>query len=229
MPRTENPLPIGFTPVPRLDHRPTSGFLASVDWSTPHIAPPSGPACAPSPPLLERAQRAYDWAQRSGMVRNDMLTLIDFSLESTEPRLWIVDAASHQVFAQHLVAHGQGSGDPRDARRARRFSDRDGSHMSSLGLYITGEEYVGQNGRSLRLHGKEPGFNGHAESRHIVVHGARYATQRFIDQNGHLGRSQGCPAIDPAIVDDVIDAIKGGSALFAYAADPEWLSSTTYA
>jgi hypothetical protein len=34
--------------------------------------------------------------------------------------------------------------------------------MSSLGLFVTDEAYVGKNGYSLRLRGLEPGINDHA-------------------------------------------------------------------
>jgi len=60
------------------------------------------------------------------------------------------------------------------------------------------------------------------------VHGADYATQQFVDDNGYLGRSWGCPATDPAVVDQVIDTLADGRLLLKYFDDPDWLSSSAY-
>jgi hypothetical protein len=48
------------------------------------------------------------------------------------------------------------------------------------------------------------------------VHGADYVSQRTIAALGRLGRSQGCPALDPAVARRVIELIRNGTALFAY-------------
>src|SRR5262249_54236181 len=123
-----------------------------------------------------------------------------------------------------LVAHGRGSG----LRRAVAFSNLPGSKQSSLGLFRTDEPYEGSHGYSLRLVGLEPGVNDLAYPREIVVHGADYATAKFPSRCGRLGRSWGCPALDPAISRDVIDAIRGGTALFAYYPDARWLASSEF-
>ena len=56
------------------------------------------------------------------------------------------------------MAHGKGSGD----NMATRFSNREGSFESSLGLFTAGETYNGENGYSLRMDGLEPGINDRA-------------------------------------------------------------------
>jgi hypothetical protein len=108
------------------------------------------------------------------------------------------------------------------------MSNLDGSHASSVGLVRTAETYSGSNGYSLRLDGLEPGFNNNDRSRAIVVHGADYATQSFVDDNGYLGRSWGCPAIDPAVTADLIDTLANGRLLLKYFDDSDWLSSSAY-
>ena len=123
-----------------------------------------------------------------------------------------------------LVAHGRGSGD----NVPTRFSNRDGSLESSLGLFMTQETYVGHNGYSLRLQGLEPGINDHARERTIVMHGAWYVTPEFARAHGRLGRSWGCPALNPEIAHTVIDRIRNGSLLFVYAPDAAWLTHSTY-
>ena len=123
-----------------------------------------------------------------------------------------------------LVAHGKGSGDD----RASRFSNREGSLQSSLGLFRTAETYHGRHGYSLRLDGLEPGVNDRARERAVVIHGADYATQAFAARHGRLGRSWGCPAVDPRIHRALIDTIRGGTAVFAYYPHSSWLAESPY-
>ncbi|MEC8422470.1 MAG: murein L,D-transpeptidase catalytic domain family protein, partial [Myxococcota bacterium] len=88
--------------------------------------------------------------------------------------------------------------------------------------YVGAETYVGRHGMSLRLDGLEPGFNGHARARDIVVHGAGYVSRAHIEQHGRLGRSWGCPAVRPAVSGAVIQELAGGGLLLAWAPDAAW-------
>lgn len=144
--------------------------------------------------------------------RRDVLTIIDFTMPSTAERLWVIDMSSGQVLFKTYVAHGQGSG----GNYATVFSNRSGSHQSSLGLYLTGATYNGGNGYSLLLDGLEPGVNDNARSRAIVVHGAAYADPSVIASAGRLGRSWGCPALPLDVTRPIIDTIKEGSVLYIY-------------
>ncbi len=141
------------------------------------------------------------------------LTVIDYSRPSTEKRMWVYDLRTHALLFDELVSHGRGSG----KTKATSFSNDPSSNMTSLGLFRTGETYVGHNGYSLRLDGLDPGVNDNARSRAIVVHGAPYVNEAVARANGYLGRSLGCPAVRPEIAHALIDAIKGGSLVFAYA------------
>jgi hypothetical protein len=177
------------------------------------------------PAVLELALQAVACASRGFDVgRPTLLTIIDYSVPSTDARLWVVDLVSRRVLFQEAVAHGRNSGD----NFARWFSNRAGSYQSSLGLFLTGDTYVGRNGYSLRLHGLEPGVNDRALDRAIVMHGADYADPAQARAVGRLGRSQGCPAVRPAVARPLIDTIKGGSFLFAYYPDDAWLSRSPY-
>jgi len=167
----------------------------------------------PSQVVLEAAETAYRHALDLGVVVNPrLLTVIDYSRPSTEPRLWVLDLASRAIVQRELVAHGKGSGD----NLATSFSNDEGSHKSSLGLFVTGAAYIGQNGYSLRLRGLEPGVNDHAYARDIVIHGAAYVSEAVARTLGRLGRSWGCPAVRPTIARPLIDEIKGGTVLFVY-------------
>lgn len=178
-----------------------------------------------SPKVLSMALDAVASARARGISgRDDLLTIIDYSLPSTQPRLWVLDLAHGKVLYHELVAHGSGSGD----NYATRFSNDDNSHQTSLGLFVTGGTYEGGNGYSLKLRGLDKGFNDRAEERHIVMHGAWYVSADHVRAQGRLGRSWGCPALSQEIAPAVIDTIKGGSFVFSYAsADPAWLRAVS--
>lgn len=144
--------------------------------------------------------------------RREVLTFIDFTKPSTERRMWVIDMLEKRVLFNTHVAHGQGSGD----NYATKFSNVNGSHQSSLGLYLTGGTYNGGNGYSMLLDGLEPGVNDNARSRAIVVHGADYADPSVIASAGRLGRSWGCPALPRELTRPIIDSIKYGSVLYIY-------------
>jgi hypothetical protein len=175
--------------------------------------------------VIRLALGAAACARESGAVGNErLLTVIDYSKPSTEPRFWVLDLARERVLFEERVAHGQGSGD----NYATRFSNLDGSHQTSLGLFRTADTYVGSNGYSLRLDGLEPGVNDRARDRAIVMHGAPYVSEGNIRASGRLGRSHGCPALRPAIARKVIDTIKDGSLVFAYYPDRQWLNGSRF-
>ena len=74
--------------------------------------------------------------------------------------------------------------------------------------------------------GDEPGVNDKAMQRAIVIHGASYVSESFIKQYGRLGRSWGCPALPEDIAQQIIDEIKGGSCLFVYSDDQNYLKKS---
>jgi len=138
--------------------------------------------------VLDLAQTAVSCGVASGdLDAPPTLTLIDYSLPSTTPRLWVFDMRTGKILFKELVAHGRNTGD----NMAVRFSDAMESRESSIGLFRTADTYVGHNGYSLRLDGIEPGFNSHARERAIVMHGAPYVNADIAKTNGRLGRSWG--------------------------------------
>ncbi len=179
-----------------------------------------------SPRVLDLALAARDWARSAEVpVRRDVVTVVDYSLPSTQPRLWVLDLERRRLLFHELVAHGVGTGD----NLATRFSNLEGSRQTSLGLFVTGDTYQGGNGYSLKLHGLEPGINDRAYERTIVVHGAWYVSAEHADRWGRLGRSWGCPALPLDAAQPVIDAVKGGTLLFAYYPETSWLGAAPYA
>ena len=180
-------------------------------------------APAANPEVLSLAVRAADCARRQGLLDGfHHLAVIDYSLPSTRPRLWVFDVDRGRLLFQELVAHGRNTGE----QLAARFSNAEGSRMSSLGLFQTADTYYGHNGYSLRLRGLDAGFNDNALSRAIVMHGAPYVSEAIADRLGRLGRSWGCPAVRQEVAQMMIDTLKGGALLFAYYPDRKWLKES---
>lgn len=174
----------------------------------------------PSRSVFEKAYAGWEYLKED--LDNPLLTVIDFSLPSTEKRLWIIDVDKGKVMLHSVVSHGRNSGN----LYAEFFSNTLNSYKSSLGFYKTAETYEGKHGYSLRLDGLEKGFNDQARKRAIVIHGADYAREEFVKINGRLGRSLGCPALPSEISGKVIDLIKNGSLIFVYGEDKRYLISS---
>jgi hypothetical protein len=175
--------------------------------------------------VLQLALRAAQAAAEKGLVkRRDLITVIDYSLPSTQPRLFVFDLVARKLLFRELVAHGKNSGDNVPSF----FSNATGSLASCLGLFVTDDPYIGGNGYSLRLRGLEAGINDMAWSRAIVMHGAAYVSVAAIRILGRLGRSWGCPAVRPEIAHQIIDTLRGGTAVFAYYPEKSWLASSSF-
>lgn len=207
---TTNP----FAYVPLGSPQSTAVLLTKLSRSAP----------AANPKVIGLALSALNCALTQGMSPARNLTVIDYSLVSTKPRLWVFDLATGKLLFQELVAHGKNTGE----NFARNFSNTYGSLQTSLGLFRTKETYMGANGYSLRMEGLEDGFNDKAMERAIVFHGADYVDLKLAKKIGHLGRSWGCPAVRKGIARKVIDTIKGEQFLFSYYPDQQWLSNSQF-
>jgi len=172
-------------------------------------------SAVPRPELLQRALAAYHRVEQSGVLRTKLLTVIDYSLPSWTRRLWVVDPAQPaRVLFHEFVAHGRGSTDDDNPDYAVRFGNEPASLRSSLGAFLTGATYTGTHGHSLELIGLDPGVNDKALERKIVMHPAEYVSAAHRAFWGGVGRSWGCPALDPAVATAVIDRIQNGSLLY---------------
>jgi uncharacterized protein (TIGR03382 family) len=165
--------------------------------------------------LLEDAIVYFDY-NKPLIPKQSYFVVVDFSLYSGKDRFWMVDLAKGTV-ESHKVAHGDGT-DPDNDGFADVFGNVDGSHMSSLGFYLTGEIYDGTHPHSMRLDGLSPDGspNGMADTnvreRLIVVHEASYVSDGNTSQQG---RSNGCLALDPSIEVGVVDRIHDGTLIYA--------------
>jgi hypothetical protein len=158
------------------------------------------------------ALKGFYLLKEKGLISKNILTLIDFSMSSNSKRLWVIDLSTNTILYNSLVAHGRNTGN----EFATSFSNSAQSFKSSLGFYATGEIYSGKHGKSLRLDGLEKGINSNARDRAVVIHGAEYVSNSFIQNNKRLGRSLGCPALPIKLASEIIQTIKDKSCLFIY-------------
>ncbi len=142
-----------------------------------------------------------------------MLAIADLSQGSEKQRFYIIDLEKKEVILQTWVAHGKNSGD----NFAIHFSNKDASHMSSKGFYSIGEEFISpKHGPALLLEGLEKGLNDKARAREIIIHGADYVSESFIEEHGRCGRSHGCPALPREEMAKAIQLLTPGSLLYIH-------------
>jgi hypothetical protein len=180
------------------------------------------------PQALEDAFRSY-FAYKTAHpdeIRKPYLYFVDYGLPSTTPRGYVFDMESHKVVdGPFTVAHGRGSSTSQYGLPTR-FSNASGSAATSLGLYVAKATYgfvghtAGQTYSSigLRLKGVSSGFNDNALARGVVAHGAPYVT------SAKAGRSEGCPAMEPARAQRLLPKLAEGGMVFLFAPDEKWLA-----
>jgi len=163
-------------------------------------------------------------AEKNQIDHNHIITVIDYSLPANQKRLWVFDLNTKQLLFHTYVSHGIKSG----ALMSNRFSNRNNSKASSMGIYRTQKTYYGREGLTLKLQGLDIGFNDNAENRAIVMHGGWYMEEGFITKYGRSGRSWGCPALPLSVSNDIINTIKDNALLIIYYPDKAWFSRSKF-
>lgn len=157
--------------------------------------------------VIPLAHLAYYNLHKIDPTLSTTIVIVDYTIDSNKPRMFIYgDGYTRNL----LVAQGQGG-----------FSNKAGSHSSSIGVYITAYHYQGKHGTSIALKGLES-TNYNAENRAIRIHGAVYV------RPGKVGHSWGCLAIDNRISEEVISSIPDNSLVFVYYNDSRWLSTSRF-
>ena len=178
---------------------------------------------------LEDAFRSY-FAYKTAHpeeVKKPLLYFVDYGLPSTTPRGYVFNMESMRIVdGPFMVAHGRGSAPNRQGIPTR-FSNREGSYATSLGLYVAQETYrfSGKaSGRKygsvgLRLQGVSGEYNDNARERKVVAHGAPYVTPT------RAGKSEGCPAMEQTRANKLLPELANGGMVFLFAPDEGWMSN----
>lgn len=204
-------------------------LIAAAACASPQLGP--SPEAMPGGPPPEgiagevwgHALAAHHLAVIEGRTQSALLTIIDYSLPATERRLWVVNLETREVLETEHVAHGARSG----GIFATQFSNRTGTHQSSLGTFITAATFRGVRGLSLRLRGLEPGINDHAWERGIVIHGTPNVSAARA-RAGTMGRTEGCPAVSTEAARRIIRRIENGVVVFVWYPDKSFLARSEY-
>lgn len=186
------------------------------------------------PKALRMAFQAYYnyKAANPKSVKKPYLYFVDYGLTNTTPRGYVFDMESLKVVdGPFMVAHGRGSAPPSSGVPTR-FSNRQGSNSTSLGLYLAQETY-GFSGKSggkyytsvgLRMKGLSGKFNNSARARGVVAHGAPYVTA------SRAGRSEGCPAVEQSRARKLLPQIANGGLVFLFSPlDKTWMAQDPWA
>ncbi len=155
---------------------------------------------------------------------NHILTIIDYSLPSSQKRLWVFDLSERKLLFHTYVSHGIKSG----RLISDRFSNKHNSKASSIGVYKTEKAYYGRHGLALKLKGLDRSFNDNAYNRFVVMHGSWYVNADFIKRYGRPGRSWGCPSLPVQLTKPIIDTIKDNALFVAYYPSDKWFSQSKF-
>lgn len=175
---------------------------------------------------LETAFHAYFAYQAAhpDEIKKPYLYFVDFGQSQNAKRGYVFDMKTLKVIdGPFTVAQGAGSGSGVPSR----FSNAANSRATSLGLYVTKNQYAftGHSGgkayrsAGLRMDGKSKGFNDNALARGVVTHGAPYVGA---DRAGH---SAGCSAMELERAQKLVPELADGSVVFLYAPNAQWLAN----
>ena len=137
------------------------------------------------------------------VTNNKYVVMVDFSISIDQERLYIVNTKTGKIEMTSIVSHGVNSG----KEYATDFSNEIGSYKSSLGAYLTEQTYNGYYGYSLIVKGLDK-TNSNAKKRKIIFHSTKKMKTKW---------SWGCFSLPEKNNKKIIDMIKGGCLVYAYA------------
>ena len=159
--------------------------------------------------VAERAKELLEYCRREG-YNTRVALFVDLSRHSGRRRFVAWDMVRMVPIFTCPVSHGSGSEMSHVRSAYARFSNEDGSHLSSLGRAVVAERYEGRYGVAYRLDGLET-TNSNLRSRCVVLHGWEHTTSYPIWPRATVG-SFGCPVLSRrmmARVDELLQREKG--------------------
>jgi hypothetical protein len=131
--------------------------------------------------------------------------IVDFSKPMEQNRLFVVDIKTGKIVLKSKVCHGVGSG---NTSIPSKFSNNEGSKMSSKGVMVTAETYFGYFGYSMCIDGLQKNKNSNARKRLIVFHDSAKLSTKW---------SWGCFSTPSEVNNKLIKLTNKGSLIFAFA------------
>lgn len=174
--------------------------------------------------VIDKILTTLKCAKANHIEHKQILAVVDYSLPSSEKRLWIFDLNEKKLLFHTYVSHGLKSG----ALISNFFSNQYNSKASSIGVYKTEQAYYGREGLSLRLDGLDRNFNDNASNRSVVMHGGWYVEESFIKRYGRAGRSWGCPAVPLSLYQAIINTIKDNALFVIYYPSDRWFLTSKF-
>lgn len=182
----------------------TNAQAIQAPEETPEVKPVSLPDSLPvHQRLLTKAEEMKSYLKGKSNYDQQIAILIDMRQHSGKNRFFVVDLDSMRILKKGLVAHGAGSETGFDD--SLRFSNTPNSYCTSLGKYRIGAAYVGNFGRSYKLHGLDAS-NNKAFERYVVLH--RYSCVPDEEQLYPICNSLGCPMLSENFFEEVDSLIK---------------------
>lgn len=130
-------------------------------------------------------------------LNKDFCILIDMSLHSGIKRFFVWDFKNNTITKKYLVGHGCGENpwSKDDSRDSPKFSNEDGSHLSSLGKYKLQNRGYSEWGINVKylMHGLEE-TNSNALKRFIVFHSWNRMNDEEVFPKGSP-EGWGCPTV----------------------------------
>ncbi|MES2800388.1 MAG: murein L,D-transpeptidase catalytic domain family protein [Bacteroidota bacterium] len=138
----------------------------------------------------KKAELLKEYLKKNAKYNQRFAILIDMKKPSQYNRFYVVNMDSLSIVSAGLVAHGSGS--ETGFEDSLQFSNTPNSYMTSLGKYKIGAAYIGNFGKSYKLHGLESS-NSKAFERFVVLH--RYSCVPDDEQISPICNSLGCPML----------------------------------
>lgn len=142
--------------------------------------------------IARRATTLLEYCRENGYDCSVAL-FVDLSRHSGLRRFVVWDFKSERPLLMCPVSHGSGAQESHVRSAYARHSNRDGSHLSSVGRALVAERYEGRYGVAYRLDGLDV-TNSNLRSRCVVLHGWEHTTSFPIWPIATIG-SFGCPVL----------------------------------
>lgn len=157
------------------------GFFARWAWK--YYQLPMLPDNSRYESLAERAESAEKVARRMGLSEKYCL-LVDYSIPSGTPRMFVWSFEENRVVASTYVMHGPGMGST-DEKPV--FSNKPGSNCSALGRFAVTHEHGNRNKSGYYIRGLDFD-NQSARGRALMIHKAKWVDMNcwrtYIPLNG---------------------------------------------